>query len=155
MLLWQTPIVDRTQADIDRVNALKGIPWEKMTLDQRKEWTNGLKGCLNEHDFDRIEGNIHILSDVLELGLVTYEGNIPYIPNMTYWANLLSNVEKVREAYSVHSDTPKVPEMPINIFEKVNSIEKILLDVYEIIMTNFYYLSIDDFKMGEEVGLVL
>lgn len=155
MLLWQTPIIDRTQADIDRVNALKGIPWEKMTLEQRREWTSGLKGCLNEKDFERIEGNIHILSDVLELGLMTCEGNIPYIPNMTYWANLLSNIEKIREAYSVHPDTPKVPEMPINIFEKVNNIEKILLDVYEIIMTNFYYLSIDGFKMGEEVGLAL
>lgn len=155
MLLWQTPIVDRTQADVDKVNALKGIAWDDMTSEQKVEWSRGLKGALNESDLERIEGNVHLLSEVLELGLVTYDGNIPYIPNLSYWANLIRNVSAIRTSYSIHSDTPKVPNEPINDFQKINDIEKILLDVYEIILTNFYYESIDEITMGDEVGLVL
>lgn len=155
MLLWQTPIVDRTQTDVDEVNALKGIAWDDMTETQKTAWNKGLKGALNESDLERIENNIHLLSEVLELGLVTYDGNIPYIPNLSYWSNLILNVSTIRKSYSVHSGTPSVPVEPINTFSKVNDIEKILLDIYEIILTNFYYESIDELMMGDEVGLVL
>lgn len=155
MLLWQTPIVDRTQADIDEVNVLKGIAWDDMTEAQKTAWSKGLKGALNESDLERIENNIHLLSEVLELGLVTYDRNIPYIPNLSYWSNLILNVSTIRTSYSVHSDTPQVPDTPINVFNKVNDIEKILLDIYEIILTNFYYESLDELTMGDEVGLVL
>lgn len=155
MLLWQTPIIDRTQADVDEANALKGIAWDDMTEAQKTAWNKGLRGALNESDLERIENNIHLLSEVLELGLVTYDGNIPYIPNLSYWSNLTLNVSTIRESYSVHSDTPSVPGEPINTFDKVNAIEKILLDIYEIILTNFYYESIDELTMGDEVGLVL
>ena len=155
MLLWRTPIVDRTQADVDEVNALKGIAWDDMTETQKTAWSKGLKGALNESDLERIENNIHLLSEVLELGLITYDGSIPYIPNLSYWSNLILNVSTIRTSYSVHSDTPQVPDEPINRYEKVNDIEKILLDIYEIILTNFYYESLDKLTMGDEVGLVL
>ena len=40
-------------------------------------------------------------------------------------------------------------------YKTVNDIEKILLDVYTIIMSNFYYDYTDEITMGDEVGLIL
>lgn len=155
LVLWQEPIIDRTQADVDEVLALKDIGWNRMSAEQKAKWTSGMKGALNESDLNRIENNIHLLSDVLELSLVTHEGSIPYIPNASYWSNLLGNVKAIREAWSRHQSTPEVPTMPVNTYEQINNIEKILLDIYNILMSNFYYESIDEVHMGEEVGLVL
>lgn len=154
-ILWEEPITDRTQSDIDVVNYLKGLSWNEMTAEQKQMWTKGLKGALNEKDLNRIENNIHLLCQVFEIELITYDGNIPYIPTLSYWQNLLNNVEVIRGMHSVHTDTPVVPELPINDFSKVNDIEKILLDIYNILLTNFFYESIDDFHMGEECGLIL
>lgn len=155
MIQWIEPVTNRTQADVNRVKELAVKSWDAMTSQEKTEWSNGLKGALNKADLERIETNIHLLSEVLELGLTTHENDIPVIPNITYWNNLLTNVQSIRESYSIHFDTPLTPARPINEFSKVNDIEKILLDVYTIIESNFFYESIDDYYMGEEVGLVL
>lgn len=155
LILWQDAVTDRKQSDIDTVNSLKNIPWDAMTAEQKTAWSRGLKGAMNKADFERIENNIHLLSQVLELDLITYDGNIPYIPTISYWQNLLSNVETIRTSYSIHSDTPTTPELPVNRFTQINDIEKILMDVYEIILSNFFYESIDEVTMGDEIGLVL
>lgn len=154
-VMWVNPITNRTKADVDLVNALKGIAWTDMTTEQKALWSQGLKGALNESDLERIENNIKLLSQVLEIDLVTYDGKIPYIPTLDYWNNLLLNVETIRNAYSVHADTPTTPTIPVNRYTQINDIEKILLDVYTIIESNFYYESIDELTMGDEIGLVL
>lgn len=155
MIQWINPITNRTQADIDRAKELAVKSWDEMTSQEQTEWSTGLKGTLNKADLRRIESNIHLLSEVLELGLITRENDIPIIPNIEYWNGLLQNVQSIRESYSVHSDTPMTPSRPINKFTKINDIEKILLDVYTIIESNFFYESIDECFMGEEIGLVL
>lgn len=155
MIQWIVPIIDRTQADVERAKSLSVKSWDAMSSQEKTEWNNGLKGALNSDDLHRIENNIHLLSDALELGLVTHENDIPMIPNISYWQNMIDNVASIRESYSIHVDTPKTPSRPINTVKKVNDIEKILLDIYTIIMSNFYYESIDEIYCGDEVGLVL
>lgn len=155
ILLFRNPITDRTQADVKRAKALKEKPWVQMSQDEKNEWMTDLKGCLNYSDLMRIENNIHLISDVLELDLHTYDGNIPDVPNETYWNNLLSNVAVIRESYSNFDKTPKVPVAPINDYRKLNDIEKILEDTYTTLMSNFFYESIDELVMGEDVGLIL
>lgn len=154
VILFDDPITDRTQEDVDAVNRLKNIPWEEMTEEEKAEWTNGMKGALNVADLERIENNIHLLSMVLDLGLITYEGNIPHIPTLSYWQNLIDNTNAIRDAYSFYKSTPKITKGNPN-FETINNIEQIILDVYNILQSNFYYESIDEIHMGEDIGLVL
>lgn len=155
ILLFQNPITDRTQADVDRAKALREKPWVQMSPNEKSEWLTDLKGCLNYSDLARIENNIHLISEVLELDLPTYDGNIPDVPTESYWSNLLSNVSIIREGYSNFDKTPKVPVAPINTYQKLNDIEKILEDVYTMLTSNFFYESIDQIQMGDEIGLIL
>lgn len=154
MILWQTAITDRTQSDVDKIKDYFRRGWSNLTSDEQSEWLNGLKGALNRSDLERIESNIQLLSDVLEIDLQTYYDNIPKNPNNAYFACLLSNVEAIRNAYCIHADTPKTPTT-VNMFTDINDIEKILLDVYEILINNFYYYCGDELYMGDETGLLL
>ncbi len=153
-MAWIQAIYDRKQSDVDRALYLYSLGYDNLSASEKAEWNLGLKGCLNNADFQRIENNIQVLSDVLELGLTTY-GTIPSNLPQSYFNNLVSNVEAIRSAYAVHRDTPRTPSHPINTYEKVNNIEKILNDVYEILMNNFDYYDIDNIYCDEEVGLLL
>lgn len=153
--LWKTPITDRTQSDVDLVKELRLLRWSEMTDEQKTMWMSGLKGALNNSDLERIENNIHLLSDVFEVNMTTYENDIPYIPTLDYWQNLIDNVVAIRARGYAYWNTPQVPLLPINNFEKVNDIEKILRDTYQILISNLYYESIDEWYTGETVGLIL
>lgn len=155
MSTWITPVTDRTTNDVYRARVLSQLKWEDMSQEQKDEWNTTLKGMLNLSDLERIETNIHLLSDVIELNLTTREGNIPLLPTMSYWKNLIDNVSKIRARGYLYWDTPETPLFPINYFEQINDIEKILRDTYNIILTNLYYESVDEWHMGEDVGLIL
>lgn len=155
MSTWITPVTDRTTNDVYRARVLSQLKWEDMSQEQKDEWNTTLKGMLNISDLERIETNIHLLSDVIELNLITKEGNIPLLPTMSYWRNLIDNVAKIRKRGYLYWNTPETPLFPINYFEQINDIEKILRDTYEIILTNLYYESVDEWNMGEDVGLIL
>lgn len=138
-MLWITPIVSRSQSDVDYSKSLIAKGWASMSTSEQTAWLNGLQGSLNTSDLARIESNVKLLSDVLELHLTTYAGNIPQYPNESYFTNLIANVETIRSSYSIHQTTPTTPAAPVNEFSKINAIEQILLDVYTIIMSNFDY----------------
>ena len=155
MRLWQTPITDRTRDDVNLVKNLSLKRWEDLTDEQKQMWLNGLKGALNKSDLERIENNIHILADVFQVNMQTFEDNIPTIPTPSYWQNLIDNVIYIRKRGYAYWNTPETPLMPLNQYQKINDIEMILRDTYTILLTNLYYESIDDWHTGEEVGLVL
>jgi len=154
VILWQTPVLDRSQADVNHAKELWDIGYNNLTDTQKAEYIAGLKGSLNTSDLLRIENNIQLLSDVLELNLTTYNGNVPDIPNATYYDNLLSNVESIRSAYTIYDNTPATPSEPINEFLKVNSIEQILTDVYKILNSNFHYYTGQKLYSGRRIGLL-
>lgn len=161
-IAWISPVYDRTQADVDKVKQLNDIGYFNMTSAQQTEWLTDLKGALNESDLLRIENNVQILSDVLELDLTTYDGNIPEIPRTTYYTNLKNNVAAIRGTGYIHADTPTVPNNPYNSYQKINDIEKILFDIHEILSDNFYHFchSTSDtpyagIYAGEGIGLLL
>ena len=77
MNLWQEAVTDRTQTDVDKAVLYNQTGWNSLTDEQKAEWLAGMKGSLNESDLLRIENNIQLLSDVLELSLDTYADGIP------------------------------------------------------------------------------
>ena len=153
ILLWKNAVTDRTQSDVERVLELLKKGWQSFTHEEKETWQNGLKGALNRADLERIQNNVQLLSDVLELDLVVED--IPEIPMADFYNTLAANVEAIRGAYCIHADTPPTPPAPLNTFQKWNDIEKILLDVYEILMNNFSYYCGGEIYAGDTSGLLL
>lgn len=119
-------ITDRTQEDVDRVKELQAkILSGEYTEDDWKAYLNDMKGALNYSDLDRIEANLELLSGWLNVSLVSMDRDV--IPRVPYFRNLLINVQKIRDSVYCPLDADDVPEMPINTYEKVNEIERILL----------------------------
>lgn len=152
---WQEPVTDRTQSDAEHARELLTVPWSEMTAEQQTEYSNGLKGCMNWSDFARIENNIQILLDVLEIDNTSYVEAVPEFLTESYFENMKENVTAIREGYCVHEDTPQVPELPYNTWEKYNAVEKILADVYEVVSAQFHYYAGDEIYAGDDTGALL
>ena len=153
-------VYDRTQSDVDYVQALAAIGWDKFTDSQKAEWLEGkLKGCLNVSDLTRIENAVAEIAGLLGLDIETLTGSLPMYPDSNYFQQLLANVEAIRQGGSpyLHPDTPDVPEQPINTYQKLNDIEKILFDVYDIFTANLksrYYCG-SEIYAGDNIGALI
>ena len=64
---------------------------------------------------------------------------------------LRRNTELIREKANV-SNTPYVPELPLNRYDKINDIEKILFDAYLIASPEVPQYYIDEIYIDEEIG---
>ena len=154
MILWIDALTNRTQTDVDRARELKAKGYESLTPEEKAEWIAGLKGSLNEQDVLRVQNNIQLLSDTLDIGL-TVTTDFSMAPAESLWAEIYDNVSAVRGAYAIHHDTPEVPQRPFNTFEKWNAIEQILADVHQILNDNFSYYCGGEIYCGDETGLLL
>lgn len=148
---WIQPIYDRTTADVTRALYLQEKGFSSMTTDEQNEWLSGLKGALNKSDLERIENDIQFLSDVEDLGLITYCGNVPEQPKTSYFNNLRSNVQSIRNAFAMHTDTPSVPSAPLNSFSDWNDIEEILATAYETFNARVFYYAGTELYSGNNV----
>lgn len=143
-------ITDRTQEDVDRVKYLtRVILAGTNTESEWKEFQLNLRGALNYSDLDRIERNLNTLSILLNISLVSMER--PAIPRISYFNNLLENVRRIRTSFYCYSNTPAVPSRPLNTYQKINDIEKILRDAYSAYCRNTenYFYCGDDVYAGE------
>ena len=153
--IWIEPVVDRTQTDVDRAKTLLSKSWEEFTAEEKEAYLSGLKGCMNRADFERIENNIQILLDVLEIDSSSYVEAVPEFPTSAYFEQMRDNIASIRNGYAVHVDTPEVPELPFNTWQKFNDIEKILADVYEVVASQLRYYAGSEIYAGDTVGLLL
>lgn len=153
MLLWIEAVTDRSQSDVYRVLELLKKGWKDFSDSEKQEWSAGMKGSLNASDLERVQNNIKLLSDVLELNLAVSE--VPEFPTVSLFNEIRENTGKIRNAYCIHSATPIVPNEPLNTFEKWNDIERILDDVYKILLNNFHYYCGTEIYAGESNGLLL
>lgn len=152
--IWQTPVTDRTQEDVEHAKQILALDWTDMDAAQKEEYLAGLKGCLNREDLERIENNIQILLDVLEIEAESSVENVADIPKEDYFAKMKDNVSAIRKAYCIHESTPAVPELPYNTWQKYNDIEQILADVYEVVSSQFHYYA-GEIYAGDTMGLIL
>ena len=89
------------------------------------------KGFYNTSDIVRINSYISYLSDVLELGLTVNNVTLGQKLTRAQMQSIIDNINAIREAWYVASDTPNTPQ-PFNWdYEKANNIEKILLALDE------------------------
>jgi hypothetical protein len=152
-VVWIESITDRTQADVDRVLELNAkIEAKTATPAEIAEYATDLKGALNRSDLERICNNINILIDTLQLQLTPLV--VPELPKVSFYQSIVTYTQAIRNAYMVHTDTPQTPAMPLNSFSKINDIEHILQDVYNIIISNFHYYCGAGLYAGCSIGLL-
>ena len=89
------------------------------------------KGVYNVSDIQRINSYIEYLSDVLELNLTVTDVSLGQALTRAQMDVILSNINTIRAAWYVASDTPQTPIAVNWDYVKANNIEKILLALDE------------------------
>lgn len=154
-------VYDRTQEDVDRVKYLNEQYLNgTITEDEKHEWNTGingkvgLKGAFNLSDIKRNENNCKIIGELVAAPVIIKEWDYGDIPKISDYARIRENVQKICSAFITHSDTPEVPNQPLNTYQKWNDIEKILHDVYYIYvrLKNSYYYCDTEMYAGEGIG---
>lgn len=151
MSVIDTLIYDRTAADVERVYALSalwvpgddGEPVFTGLPSEKAEWDAGLKGSYNASDLNRVGAALEYLAQRFEANGYSVDvsvktdwkgGETPDVPTIAQLQSYLDQVEKIRSAVSVFQDTPPVPgDLPAFTWQDANAIEKILVDVEQLI----------------------
>lgn len=143
-------IYDRNILDITIVkeitNKIQTSGFFSLTDTEKQQWQAGLKGTLNHTDLNRIEGNSRDIAQMVGVSIEApkVDWAMTDIPTQNDFRRILDNVRKIRSSNYVHSDTPVTPELPLNRYEKINDIERILFDVYDMYTRNMsaiYYIN--------------
>lgn len=127
-------IYDRTQKDIEE---------------------NTAKAYLNAKDLNRIEKDIEILAEYLNVDVTVKTWEIGSLPRASDFTRILENVKLLVDAYMVREDTPVAPVQPLNTYQKWNDIEHILHDLFWIYignLNNIYYCG--EIGCGDEIGVI-
>lgn len=167
-------IYDRTQADVDRVKYLNNRYLQGTITDaEREEWNRnvvckyglayelgligterGLIGALNLADIQRIEWNMKVIADMLDVSIVTKEWDYNSIPRVSDYRRIRENTNKLQKAWFILTQAPEVPTQPLNTYQKWNDIEKILHAIYKAYkayLRSWYYCDMELYA-GEGVG---
>ena len=89
------------------------------------------KGFYNTSDIARINSYISYLSDVLELELTVNNVTLGQKLTRAQMQDIIDNINAIRAAWYVESDTPNTPQAFNWDYQKANHIEKILLALDE------------------------
>lgn len=89
------------------------------------------KGFYNVSDIQRINSYVEYLSDVLELNLTVTDASLGQALTRAQMNAILDNINTIRAAWYVASDTPQTPIALNWDYVKANNIEKILLALDE------------------------
>lgn len=145
---WREPVTDRTQEDVDFANKLLAKPWSEFTASEQTKYKNGLKGCLNRVDLERIEGNMQYLAS--ELHVTIENGDIPEFPTTEYFQKIQKNASVLKNAAAAST---AIPEQPWNSWKKINQLEALLLEVYDGIRAPYYYY-VGEMYVNDAIGLI-
>ena len=136
-IIYELPsfVYDRTQKDIEERTA---------------------KAYLNAKDLNRIERDIEIIAEYLNIGVTIKTWEIGNLPRASDFERILKNVQLLVEAYIIRKDTPVAPVQPLNTYQKWNDIEHILHDLFWIYignLNNIYYCG-ESVCCGDEIGVI-
>lgn len=128
-------ITDRTQYHVTLLDRLRRKPWNSMTASEQAAWTNGeaALGAYNYTDFNRVESAVAELAEQLGLTLTTKTNwTLWDIPVQADMERYLGNVVAIRDTCPGNVTFPELPaSMSYLTFDGANSIEKVLMMVYE------------------------
>ena len=134
-------IIDRVQADVDRVAQLAGRVSAGTATDAEKtEWASDLKGAYNASDLNRVGAAVAYVAGRLNGYGYTVTVNpkqdwtVSDIPTAGQMAAYLRDVAALRGAIAVMDSMPPTPDSASGLtWREANDIEQILLDVDELL----------------------
>jgi len=133
-------ITDRTQDDVNRWRTLGRKGFKNMTAAEKAEWFSGMKGSYNATDLNRVgEALLYLAERFRGYSYIVYvdpktDWSVNDIPTPEQLQHYLDNVAVIRGVMDVYRSTPLVPnDMDGLTYEDANDIEKILVDVEDII----------------------
>nr|DAW44984.1 MAG TPA: hypothetical protein [Bacteriophage sp.] len=161
---FETPIFDRTLDNINSLKILLEKGYKNFTEKERSDWKSNLKGALNISDLNRIENNIAVVAEILSTTLTTKtDWKETDIPQQSDFLRIQSNVLNLRSkvASILTNITPNVPDLPYNYYSKINDIERILFDIYNLLSHQEHYYcgegtstSQIEIYSGENIGIL-
>lgn len=146
MAKWIDPVFDRTQEDVDFA-IQKIAEWIEEVAAEDSPIIYDLKGCLNASDFNRIEGNIKYLNDMLgslgyPVGVTTREWGRSDIPTTEDVSRIVNNIREIIYSYYQQEGVTALPS-DMRKYTHVNAVEENLFRVKELLdcMINSYQRS--------------
>ena len=110
------------------------------------------KGFYNVSDVQRVNSYIEYLSDVLDLNLTVTDVSLGQALTRAQMDDIISDVNAIRAAWYVASDTPQTPIAVNWDYVKANNIEKILLALDEFYQsTQIDKLYSGTFRAGHQI----
>lgn len=110
------------------------------------------KGLYNVKDIQRINSYVEYLSDVLGLNLTVTDVSLGQALTRAQMDDIISNINAIRAAWYVASDTPQTPIAVNWDYVKANNIEKILLALDEFYQsTQIDKLYSGTFRAGNQI----
>ena len=154
---WINPIYWREETDVDKVKAYDEIGYRDLRPDQKLEWMSMMIGALNAVDLNRIEIDEKYIASLINLSQNNKtDWNMLDIFGESDSHRIIDNLNDLLMRFELQ-DAPEVPDLPLNVYTKINDIEKLLMMMYDkffshVELQNFITNEDEDFltNSGEE-----
>lgn len=154
---WINPIYWREETDVDKVKAYDEIGYRDLRPEQKLEWMSMMIGALNAVDLNRIEIDEKYIASLINLRQNNKtDWNMLDIFGESDSHRIINNLNDLLMRFELQ-DAPEVPDLPLNVYTKINDIEKLLMMMYDkffshVELRNFITNEDDDFltNSGEE-----
>lgn len=139
-----TWITDRTNEDVRRAAELTGKGrLNTWTEEEQAEWLAGMKGALSYTDYNRIEGGIQEIADILNASVsVKTDWDVNGYLTVSDASRWLVNISNIRAKCSGPGGLFDTPASMNNLtYQTMNLIETILAEVERIANDHLLYCS--------------
>lgn len=145
-------VIDRSQSHVNLLKTLRKKPWSSMSEDEQSAWYgDAAKGGYNYTDLNRVETAVAELAGLLGLTLTTKTNwTLWDMPTVSQMERYLGNVVAIRDACPGSVQFPSLPSSMSGLtYSGANSIEKVLLMVYEKLNESEHECVLGEFILGE------
>lgn len=149
-------IFNRTQSDIDSAISIRETKVKKFQELTSDEVETLEKGTMTINTLNRIENKQEELKSLFNsMGywntpIITKTWDYTNIFNVSEFQRILYNLDILRNAFFVYTDTPKTPNVSYH-FDDINALEKILYDLDVMINdVKSHYRECGTLECGEE-----
>lgn len=132
-LMWQTPVYDRTAADV----------------------AAGAEKCyITAELLNRIEGNTAHMAQLLGVEIDTRTWTSLGLLTRAQMQRILGNLATVRAAYYTLPGTPNIPTAPSTLYSAINDMEQVLWSLHELWQRNSVKQYAGEICAGQEIGVI-
>ena len=129
--------------------------WTQPIFDRTEEDLNNPKGQCRAGDLQRLEDNCAVLGEMMSVKVETKSWTRQDIPTDDDMSRIRQNIVNLRASYYTYPYTPANPDNPLNHWEKWNSAEQILNDIYELYNINLPTLMYTgECWAGDQIGVI-